>query len=64
MTIENTSQKKMLGAAQEREFIQNRTFTEIQSGPHPLTSEEIKHLATKYPARWGRFHNDTTKESQ
>jgi len=31
------------------------TFVEIQSGPNPLTTDEIRKLVEKRPARWSKF---------
>lgn len=47
------TQKQMELQARCRALVPFKVFHEIQSSSNPLTPEELKQLAKRYPARWG-----------
>lgn len=47
------TQKQMMRAAEQRMFNVCHTFNEIQTGPNPLTQDEIKKLIAKRPDVYG-----------
>lgn len=49
------SSRAFWSRADERAARINRTFMEVQSGPNPLSPDEIRTLAKKRPEIWGRF---------
>ena len=49
------NQKEMMYSAHKQSMIRIHTFNEIQSGPNPLSKEEIKKLAEKNPRIWAQF---------
>ncbi len=49
------TQKQMELAARRRVLAQYVHFNEIQTGPNPLTNEEIKLLIKRRPEIWGKF---------
>lgn len=48
-------QKEMMYSAHKQIMVRIHTFNEIQSGPNPLSKEEIKILAEKNPRIWAQF---------
>ena len=53
--LQQPTQEQMFRAAERRFFDRIHQFVEMQSGPNPLTKEEIARLAERHPQRWGCF---------
>lgn len=51
-------QKQMLRNAEIRTFNVCKTFMEIQSGPNPLTREEVRKLIQKRPDLYAILENN------
>ena len=56
--MSNKTSKQFWAEAESRSATINRTFTEIQQGPNPLTQAELRKLAAKRPEIWARFVRD------
>lgn len=52
------SAKAMFCRAHDQMMGKLRTFAEIQAGPNPLTDDERRRLAAKYPDRYGFMVHD------
>jgi hypothetical protein len=52
-TILKDSQERIRRAAEQRVFDVCHTFNEIQTGPNPLTADEIERLVAKRPEVYG-----------
>jgi len=51
-------------AAERRCFAVCQVFNEIQTGPNPLSSEEIRRLIAKRPERYGVLERCAKREDQ
>lgn len=49
------TQEDMMLSAHARLMVRIHTFNEIQSGPNPLSKEELEVLAKKNPRVWAQF---------
>ena len=49
------TQKQMEFSARRRALVPYSVFNSIQTGPNPMTPDELRALAAKRPWLWARF---------
>jgi hypothetical protein len=54
-TNDGQKQHESMRSAHARIMDRIYTFADIQSGPNPISADELRKLAEKYPDRWSQF---------
>ncbi len=58
------TQHQMYEQSRQGMFDKYRTFNDIQTGPNPLTPEEVRRLIDKHPGRYGFLEKWATPKDE